>query len=126
MAGLEALFLCQRRTPAARRNPHQASSSAITEVELPRAVSRARNDRTASVLDGSVTLHDVLASAAIVPLDENIAAKAREVLPIELGALDAIHVASALSLERLAGVATYDKRMQQALGLVGVSLVAPE
>ena len=47
--------------------------------------------------------------------------------PVHVGALDAIHIASALSLgKQLAGVATYDKRMQDALEHLGVRVIAPE
>jgi predicted nucleic acid-binding protein len=103
------------------------ATSVVTEVELPRAVSRAREDRSDAVIDGSVVLQGILASAAIVPLDAGIVAGARDVGPVHVGALDAIHIASALSLGRdLVAVATYDKRMQDALALVKVEVLAPE
>jgi uncharacterized protein len=83
----------------------ELATSVITEVEL----ARAREERADAVIDGSVVLQGVLASAAIIPLDESIVAAARTVKPVHVGALDAIHIASALSLGReLAGVATYD------------------
>jgi uncharacterized protein len=103
------------------------ATSVITEVELPRAVARAREERADAVIDGSVVLQGVLSSAAIVPLNEEVVAEARKVKPVHVGALDAIHVASALSLgKRLAGVATYDKRMQDALEHLEVRVIAPE
>lgn len=78
------------------------------------------------MIDGSLVLQSILASAAIIPLREEIVAVARDLAPVHLGALDAIHVASALSLERaLAGVATYDLRMQDALERLGVGVIAP-
>lgn len=105
----------------------ELATSVITEVELPRAVARAREERADAVIDGSVVLQGVLASAAIIPLSEKIVAAARIVKPVQVGALDAIHIASALSLGRdLAGVATYDNRMQDALGRLGVDVIAPE
>jgi uncharacterized protein len=80
------------------------ATSVITEVELPRAVARAREERADAVIDGSVVLQGVLSSAAIVPLNEEVVAEARKVKPVHVGALDAIHVASALSLNKqLAG-----------------------
>jgi len=104
----------------------ELATSVITEVELPRAVARAREERADAVIDGSVVLQGVLASAAIITLSENIVAAARTVKPVHVGALDAIHIASALSLGReLAGVATYDNRMQDALGPLGVDVIAP-
>jgi predicted nucleic acid-binding protein len=103
------------------------ATSVITEVELPRAVARAREERPDAVIDGSVVLQGVLSSAAIVPLNEDVVVDARKVKPIHVGALDAIHVASALSLgKQLAGVATYDKRMQDALTPLGIRVIAPE
>ncbi len=94
---------------------------------MPRAAARAREERAEAVIDGSLVLQGVLSSAAIVPLSEGVIAAARKVKPVHVGALDAIHIASALSLgKQLAGVATYDKRMQDALKLLGVRVIAPE
>lgn len=105
----------------------ELATSVIAEVELPRAVARAREERADAVIDGSLVLQGVLSSAAIVPLREGVVVAARTVKPVHVGALDAIHIASALSLgEQLAGVATYDKRMQNALELLGVRVIAPE
>lgn len=102
------------------------ATSAVTEVELPRAVARAREERGTSIVDGSLVLLGILESAAIVPLDEDVSSAAREVQPVDVGALDAIHIASAMSFgDRLAGVATYDKRMQHSLELLGVPVLAP-
>lgn len=90
-------------------------------------MARAREERADAVIDGSVVLQGVLASAAIIPLGENIVAAAREVKPVHVGALDAIHIASAISLgKQLAGVATYDKRMQDALEPLGIGVIAPK
>ena len=95
------------------------ATSLVTNVELPRAVSRAREERPNSVVDGSLALRGVLASATTIPLDERIVGEARNVKPSTVGALDAIHVASALSLcDDLSAVATYDKRMQDALASI--------
>ena len=105
----------------------ELATSVIAEVELPRAVARAREERADAVIDGSLVLRGVLSSAAIVSLSEGVVAAARKVKPVHVGALDAIHIASALSLgEQLAGVATYDKRMQDALEPLGVRVIAPE
>ena len=102
------------------------ATSVVTEVELPRAVARAREDRPDSVIDGSLILQGVISSAAIIELNENIIAAARNVAPVHVGALDAIHIASALSLDQdLAGVATYDNRMSDSLTQTGVKVIAP-
>lgn len=103
------------------------ATSVVTEVELPRAIARAREERPDAVIDGSVVLQSVLACTAIVPLGAGIVAKARDVSPVHVGALDAIHIASALSLGRdLATVATHDHRMQDALAKIKVEVLAPE
>ncbi len=102
------------------------ATSLVTNVELPRAVSRAREERPNSVVDGSLVLRGILASTTTIRLDESIVGEAREVRPSSVGALDAIHVASALSLgDDLVAVATYDGRMQEALALVNVEVLAP-
>jgi uncharacterized protein len=102
------------------------ATSIVTEVELPRAVARAREDRPDAVIDGSLILQGVVASAAIIELDQDIVAAARRVGPVHVGALDAIHIASALSLDKdLAGVATYDIRMTDALERLDVTVLAP-
>jgi uncharacterized protein len=102
------------------------ATSVVTEVELPRAIARAREERPDAVIDGSVVLQGILASAAIVPLDADIVKRAREVSPVHVGALDAIHIASARSLgSDLAAVATYDHRMQDALAKIKVEVLAP-
>lgn len=107
-------------------NWSELATSVIAEVELPRAVARAREERPDAVIDGSLVLQGILASAAIIPLEANIVARARSVQPVHVGALDAIHIASALSLgPQLAGVATYDKRMQSALRQEAIPVVAP-
>ena len=102
------------------------ATSIVTEVELPRAIARAREDRPDAVIDGSLVLQGIMASAAIIPLSNDIVLAARNVPPVHVGALDAIHIASALSLDKkLAGVATYDNRMRDALDRAKVSVVAP-
>lgn len=102
------------------------ATSIVTEVELPRAVARAREDRPDAVIDGSLILQGIVASAAAIELSAEIVGSARSVRPVHVGALDAIHIASALSLDKdLAGVATYDSRMMDALARLGVSVVAP-
>jgi len=53
------------------------ATSIVTEVELPRALARARKDRPDAVIDGSLILQSVLASAAIIELGEDIVAAAR-------------------------------------------------
>jgi predicted nucleic acid-binding protein len=57
----------------------ELATSVIAEVELPRAVARAREERADAVIDGSLVLQGVLSSAAIIPLSEAVVAAARKV-----------------------------------------------
>jgi predicted nucleic acid-binding protein len=73
------------------------------------------------------TILGVLASLAEIPFDDDVRAAASALAPIELRTLDAIHLASALALgDDLAGVLTYDGRMQRAAFASGISVLAPE
>ena len=102
------------------------ATSAITSVELSRAVARARTDSEAVVAD-EYTILGVLAAVAEIPLSEEVRATASGLAPVELRTLDAIHLASAMSLGGdLAAVLTYDARMQRAASEQKLSVLAPE
>jgi predicted nucleic acid-binding protein len=82
-------------------------SSALARVEVLRAVRRAR---------GSATevrrAEDVLARIALIRIDDDIIERAAGLPPYEIRSLDAIHIASALSIRReLAGLISYDRRL---------------
>ncbi len=93
-------------------------ASEILEVEVLRASRRA----------GAGT-HDAqaqLAAVRLLPLTDEIRALAGELDPPSIRSLDAIHVASALSLrERLKGLFTYDERMSSAARDAGLNVYAP-
>ena len=96
------------------------ASSDVARVELPRTVRRlgledVARKRTADVL-GRVTL---------LKLDRAILARAAEVPPVALRSLDAIHLASALSVGELDAFVTYDRRLAEAADLVGLPTTAP-
>ena len=92
----------------------ELATSAITSIELARAVARARVDATAVVAD-DYTILALRAALAEIPLDVEVRSTAASLTPIELRTLDAIHLASALTLgDDLAAVLAYDKRMQDA------------
>jgi predicted nucleic acid-binding protein len=108
------------------RDWSELATSVITSIEFSRAVSRARNAWTAVVAD-EYTILGLLASLAEVPLNDDVRAAASSLAPVELRTLDAIHLASALALgDDLAGVLTYDDRMQRAALANGLSVLAPE
>jgi predicted nucleic acid-binding protein len=68
----------------------ELATSVIAEVELPRAVARAREERADAVIDGSLVLQGVLSSAAIVPLSEGVVVVARKVKPVHVGAQNGV------------------------------------
>jgi predicted nucleic acid-binding protein len=100
------------------------ATSVITEVELHRAVARAR--AAGAVVADEWVVFGVLAAAAEIPLRDDIRAVASTLAPLELRALDAIHVASALALgEDAAGVLTYDTRLSDAARAQGLTVLSP-
>jgi predicted nucleic acid-binding protein len=85
-------------------------SSALAEVEVPRALGRAgygRAERRRAT--------EILARIALVDVDRRILRAAAALAPPSLRSLDAIHLATALSLGLdLAGIVTYDQRLSEA------------
>ena len=111
-SALVKLVVAEPETPALLEFlagwPHRVSS-ALARVEVLRAVKRtgagpAVRRRAARVL----------ARVALIRIDEAVLAAASRVLPPELRTLDAIHVATARSLDDLAGIVTYDARLGRA------------
>ncbi|HEU4355282.1 MAG TPA: type II toxin-antitoxin system VapC family toxin [Actinomycetota bacterium] len=93
-------------------------SSALAWTEVIRAVRRARGPvaRASEVLDG----------IAFVPIDEGILRAAADLEPLGLRTLDAIHVATALSLrEDISGLVVYDRHLAEAAVAAGIPVVAP-
>jgi predicted nucleic acid-binding protein len=94
-------------------------SSILAKTELLRAV---RNEGRA----GSTQARLVLTTVDLLALGDSIAETAIRLDPIVLRTLDALHVASALSLAvELDGVITYDARMAEAVRSVGLRVLAP-
>lgn len=93
--------------------------SALLEAELMRAVRRARPD----ALEQART---VLETVGLVPVDEGVLRSAEELTPAALRTLDAIHLATALTLrlENLTLV-TYDQRMLDAARALGLVVASP-
>jgi predicted nucleic acid-binding protein len=68
----------------------------------------------------------VLAFIAVVPIDESVRALAGKLHPPELRTLDAVHVATALSLgPDLEAVVTYDARLTAAAKANGLTVLSP-
>jgi predicted nucleic acid-binding protein len=103
----------------------EIATSLITTIELTRAVARARTDPGATVADDWAVLA-VLSATAEIPLTDEIRAGASTLAPVELRTLDAIHLASALTLgDDLAGLLTYDERLQRAGAMHELAVLAP-
>jgi predicted nucleic acid-binding protein len=99
-----------------------AATSALTQVELPRAVRR----KPLSDIVNPGYVFAILAATREVPLSDEVLDMAAELDPPDLGTLDAIHLASALSLgSAVDAVITYDKQLRQAVTLAGLELLVP-
>lgn len=95
-----------------------AISSALAWTEVIRAVRRARGR--------IVRATEVLEGIAFVPVDEGILRAAAGLEPVGLRTLDAIHVATALSLrEDISSLVVYDRHLAKAAAAVGIPVVAP-
>lgn len=95
------------------------ASSELARVELTRV---ARRHQHAEL--GLVTR--VLASVSLVPMTSEILDLAERIEPVDVRSLDAIHVATALSLGAdLGALVTYDRRMQVAARAAGVTVLVP-
>jgi hypothetical protein len=96
-------------------------SNALARVEVLRAVRRAslppRDLRRAK---------QVLDRLTLLRLDEQILEGASALAPPDLGTLDAIHLATAMTLGRdLVGFVTYDRRLASAATEVGLEVIRP-
>lgn len=94
-------------------------SCALARVELPRAVRVYPGEMTAAVMA-------VLRTLRLIRLDDELLNSAAQLPPAVLRALDAIHLAAALTIRaELAHVITYDRRMADAARALGLRVAAP-
>ena len=101
------------------------ATSSITTIELPRAAQRARADGRDGVASHE-TLEILLAALALIPMSALVRQTAAALEPVALRTLDAIHLASAMTLGNdLAAVITYDQRMTTAATALGLQVAAP-
>jgi len=69
---------------------------------------------------------EALRSVHFIALSRDVCELAADLEPAVLRSLDAAHVASALSVgDELEGVITYDQRLAEACGALGLAVVAP-
>ena len=95
-------------------------SSRLCAIECARAFRRGGGRTTLQ------TVEDLLEGIVFIEISAAIAAQASDVHPAEVRALDAIHLASALSVgDPLLQVITYDQRLADAARAHGLTVVQP-
>ncbi len=99
--------------------PYAVVSSWLMAVEAVRACARYGSAYAEEAEAG-------LRTVALVPLDEGIMRTARALRPPALRTLDALHLATALSLaDDLAVLVCYDDRLSEAARAAGLTVIAP-
>jgi predicted nucleic acid-binding protein len=94
-------------------------SSDLSTIELLRTCRRVDED----AVEGANLL---LRGIDLLPIDRAIVEKAATLVPSELRSLDAIHLASALSVKaNLTALVAYDIRLCTAAAEVGIQVVSP-
>ena len=98
-------------------------SSALIEVELPRATRRSSPDRLSRAAE-------VLATIATLPISGDVLVRAAAYEDPLLTSLDAVHLATAQHIEQLVGRAVtafvaYDERLVQAARTLDIPAVGP-
>jgi uncharacterized protein len=94
-------------------------SSVLAEIESFRALAR-------YAAEAVTRLHPVLDQIDLIDLSPRIRILAQTVRPVTVRSLDAIHLATALSIRRsLTSFVTYDKRLQDAAVAAGLPTNSP-
>ena len=98
-----------------------AVTSTLARVEVMRAIQRVGDDSHAKA-KAQVTFDRI----AQIRIDESILLRASTLEPAALCTLDAIHLATALSLDdHLEALVAYDRRLAEAAELLGIAVVSP-
>ena len=101
-------------------------SSIVTSIELRRAVRRGLTGGFQAKASGLEREADVALDAIqLLALDQPIVEMASRLDPATLRSLDAIHLATALSVDDLGAFVTYDDRLSDAATRAGLPVVAP-
>ena len=96
-------------------------ASALATVEVQRAVRRIQGGESMLERAG-----DVLDRIALIKIDDAILRKAAHLEPTDLRSLDAVHLATALSVqEHLEAFVVYDQRLGAAAAGLGLNVVTP-
>ena len=101
-------------------------SSIVTLVELRRTVRRALTGRLQSKASGLEREAEIALDAIqLLALNDPIVETASRLDPPTLRSLDAIHLATAMSIDDLGAFVTYDDRLSDAASRAGLAVVAP-
>lgn len=101
-------------------------SSVVTAVELRRAARRvAAQAKEAKASELRRETEMVLGGVHLLTLDEHIAQRAAALDPTALRSLDAIHLATALTVDGLTHFVTYDLRLADAARKAGLVVAMP-
>jgi len=96
-------------------------SSVLSTVEVPRATAKA-----AAGAEALERAERLVRQLGIVALTDELVRIASTIEPLALRSLDAIHLASALSLgAALEAFLTYDRRLAEAASAAGLEVLAP-
>lgn len=93
-------------------------SSALAQVEVTRSARPYGPE-------AQVAAANVLARMTLRPVDDAVIASAMSIDPERLRSLDAIHLATALSLEDLDLFISYDQRLNEAASAAGLNVRSP-
>lgn len=96
-------------------------ASGLVRVEVLRALRRTHGGSRATLRRAE----QVLEGIALIAVDEPILRDAAAVGPDRLRSLDAVHLATALSLDELETLVTYDVRLGAAAVQAGVDVASP-
>jgi predicted nucleic acid-binding protein len=97
-----------------------AATSSVTQIEVLRTVGRVGDDMVTREARG------VLERIHVIRLDDSVLEIATTVVPPTLRSLDAIQLASALSIRlQLAGMVVYDRKLARAAETAGLTVFAP-
>ena len=103
------------------RSDPETVSSALAGVEVLRAVRR-----TGAAVEMLGRAEAVLDRIGLVAMDSGVLRRASMLEPTDLRTLDAIHLATALTLgPEIVGLVTYDARLAQAASRAGLAALAP-
>jgi len=124
------LVLGQAGTLREWRTLDGGATSALAEVECLRTLDRLRLTEGIAELqiaERRAAVYDVLSSLAIIELSRPVLSRASQPLPVTLGTLDALHLASALAWRESTGddvvLATHDARLGAAARALGLDTV---